>query len=59
MACQNKHYGLISYDIAIYTQCMTTVLNCLQLWKDFGSWGGALMMMMMLIIVQLTTGYNA
>lgn len=40
MACQNKHYGLISYDIAIYTQCMTTVLNCLQLWRDFGSWGG-------------------
>lgn len=35
-----KHYGLISYDIAIYTQCMTTVLNCLQLWRDLGNWGG-------------------
>lgn len=40
----------------MYTQCMTTVLNCLQLWRDLGSWG---MMMIFLIIVELTTGYFA
>lgn len=32
-----KHYGLISYGIATYIQCMTSVLNCLQLG---GTWGG-------------------
>lgn len=44
----------------MYTQCMITVLNCLQLWRDLGSWGMMMMMMMiLLIIVKLTTGYDA
>ena len=40
---------------------MTTVLNCLQLWRDLGSCGMRMMMMMMilLIVVKLTSGYGA
>ena len=34
-----KHHGLISSGVAAYTQCMMSVFNCLQLWRDLGAGG--------------------